>query len=303
MKYTVTIIIPAFNDAEGLAHTLEELLPFAEKYCWSIIVVDDCSTDKTADIAANFTGKRVTLLRNLSNLGYGASIKRGILAAKTTFVATMDADGQHRVEDLLQIVSELDDSVDAVIGVRTVESHMPLFRRPGKWILKHTANFLSNSKIPDINCGLRIFRRDIIIQFFSFVSDRFSFSTSCLISLLRLNCNVRYTHVTIKKRIGKSSVKQMRDGLYTLMLIIRLIFLFKPMRILFPIAIIVASLGIIFLFIHIFIAKMTVTTILVWLSGFFLFLFCLLADQVSGMRRDFIVREINNIKNIERERI
>lgn len=295
MNKQLTIIIPSYNDAKGVDVTLSRLLQRERAATWCIIVVDDCSDDNTAEVLARY-GDRIKVLRNEQNCGYGASIKRGISAADTEWVATMDADGQHRVEDLERMESLLDEHADALIGSRTTDSHGPLLRRPGKWVLKHAANILVGSRIPDINCGLRIFRRKIILCLLSITSDRFSFSTSSLIALLQLGCRVRFVPVTIDARMGKSTVRQLRDGFYTLMLMLRLIFLFQPLRVLFPIGLgmLVFASGV--LFVHLFISKMTTPTILCWVTGLLIFLFSLLADQVSGIRKDALLREIQDVQ-------
>lgn len=290
-KYNLTVIIPAYNDAAGLARFLPELLDAARKNDWGIIVVDDCSTDSTQELLGTF-GTGLKVLRNVENKGYGYSLKRGIMAAQTEWVATMDADGQHRIGDLEKMCASLNGEVDAIIGIRGSDSHQPLIRRPGKWILRHVANMLAGSKIPDINCGLRIFRRSVMLCVLSITSDKFSFSTSSLIALLQLGCNVVYFPVTIDRRIGKSTVRQFRDGIYTLVLMIRLTFLFRPLRILLPLGLLLLATAIGLLFIHLFIEKMTYSIIMVWLTGLLLFLFSLLADQVSGIRRDALLRAV-----------
>ncbi|MDR1241516.1 MAG: glycosyltransferase family 2 protein [Deltaproteobacteria bacterium] len=291
MNNNLTVVVPAFNDAAGLEVWLPRLLTVAQRHGWRVIVVDDGSTDDTPSVLQAF-GDRIQIIRHEVNSGYGAALKSGMLAAGTPWVASMDADGQHRLEDLEAMAGCLDSSVDALIGARTRESHTPLARRPGKWILRQVANILSGVKIPDINCGLRIFRRDIIIQFFSVTSDRFSFSTSCLVALSQCRCRIRYIPVTIERRIGKSAVKQARDGLYTCALILRLIFLFKPARILLPIGFGVFLCAACLLFVHIVFIRMSTMTVIAWVSGLFILLISLLADQVSGIRRDFFMRAI-----------
>lgn len=295
-KSKLTVIVPAYNDAPGIEKFLPVLIAAAKKHNWEIIVVDDCSTDNTEEVLRSF-GSSIRILKNRVNSGYGRSLKNGIIAADTEWVATMDADGQHRIEDLEKMAAELNENLDALIGRRTNDSHQPLMRRPGKWVLKRAADMLAGSKIPDINCGLRIFRRNVMLCVLSITSDRFSFSTSSLIALLQLGCNVRYFPVTIDRRIGKSTVKQFRDGIYTLMLMIRLTFLFKPLRILFPIGAALLAFALFLLGIHLFVEKMTYSIIMVWLTGLLLFLFSLLADQVSGIRRDALVRAVVAMKS------
>ena len=289
---SLTVIIPAYNDATGLTRVLDELLPQAAAFHWHIIVVNDASTDDTISVLQRYAN-RITVINNDYNSGYGASIKRGILHASTEWIATMDADGQHRVSDLVKMFGMLHKGVDALLGARTLGSHAPWVRRPGKWVLKYTANFLAKQYIPDLNCGLRVMRRDIVLQLFTVTSDRFSFSTSSTIVLLQLGCRVQFVPVLVEARIGKSTVKQIRDGLYTIMLILRLIFLFHPLRIMLPIGFgLMGAAFVLFCASHSNEFAAPKTILLLFLSGLQVFLSALIADQNSSLRRDFLLQKI-----------
>ena len=289
----LTVIIPAYNDANGLTRVLDELLPKAKEYNWRIIVVNDASTDDTRGVLQGYAD-RITVMENEYNRGYGASIKRGILHADTEWVATMDADGQHRISDLLNMYGMLHPGIDALLGARVIGSHAPWSRRPGKLVLRFTANFLAKQYIPDINCGLRIMRREIMLELFTVTSDRFSFSTSSTIVLLQLGCRVHFVPVLVDARIGKSTVKQMRDGFYTVMLILRLIFLFHPLRIMLPIGLGLMGIAVI-LFGMSLVSDFSApkSFLLFFLSGLQVFLSALIADQNSSLRRDFLLRKIH----------
>lgn len=289
----LTIIIPSYNDANGLSHSLPPLIEKACEKGWKIIVVNDCSSDST-ELVMNEFGQEVRIIHNEVNMGYGASIKRGILAADTPWVATMDADGQHRIEDLEVMAAAISDEVDALIGQRGSDSHVPFIRMPGKWVLAKAANFITGRKIPDINCGLRVFRRDIMLRLFSITSDRFSFSTSTLICLLQLDCRVKFVPVTVMERIGKSAVKQVRDGLYTLMLILRLVILFSPLRVFLPVSLTLLGVTLInqFCIFVVYGWNITTATVVGGLGGLIIFCVALLADQISGLRRDMLLHDI-----------
>lgn len=293
MMKSVTIVIPAYNDAMGLESFLPELLASTEKHGWKVIVVNDCSPDNTRDVLKSFAG-RIRVVENSVNRGYGGSLKRGILAAETEWVATMDADGQHRICDLENMVAQLSEDVDALIGERGGDSHVPFIRMPGKWVLGHVANFITGRKIPDINCGLRVLRRDVMLNLFQITSDRFSFSTSTLVALLQLDCNVRFVPVTVTERIGTSSVKQVRDGLYTIMLILRLVTLFSPLRIFLPISVVLFGLTA-FNQLYVFFNygfDITTATVVGGLGSLIIFCVALLADQISGVRRELLFKDI-----------
>lgn len=309
MDKSLTIIIPAHNDSAGLRTFLPELIILCSERNWRIIVTNDCSKDDTANVLAGF-GNAIYVINNEQNMGYGASIKRGILAAQTEWVATMDADGQHRIDDLKHLVTCADSGCDAVLGNRRKASHAPLIRRPGKWILQRAANFITGQKIPDINCGLRILRRDIMLRLLSITSDRFSFSTSTAICLLQLECRVKFVPVTVNERIGNSNVRQIKDGFYTLLLMNRLIFLFQPLRIILPAGIVCLALACLNQAITFFNKGFDISdaTVLLGLSGLIICFVGLLGDQVSGLRRDILLHDLkleqlhtNYCESIEKE--
>lgn len=288
---TLTVVIPAYNDAQGLQRTLPGVTRTCSERGWQVIVVNDASSDSTPEVLAQFPD--VLVIENRHNMGYGASLKKGILAACTEWVVTMDADGQHRLDDLVRL-SEMTEGFDAVLGARTKDSNAPFVRKPGKWVLSRVANFLSGEKIPDINCGLRLLRKNIMTKLFSITSDRFSFSTSTTICLLALGCRVLFAPVTIEERIGKSSVRQIRDGLYTIMIILRLITLFSPLKIMLPAGAGMILLGVVYQFgVFIFDGfNIEDVTVLLLLSGLMTFFMGLLTDQISGLRREVLLQDI-----------
>jgi glycosyltransferase involved in cell wall biosynthesis len=293
LKNSLTIIIPAFNESSGLKAVLPPLIELCSINEWKIIVINDCSSDNTGEVLQSYF-KELSVITNTRNLGYGASIKRGIVSAETTWIATMDADGQHSLEDLKRLAEFMDYGIDAIIGNRCKNSHGPLNRKPGKWILQKGANFITGQKIHDINCGLRIIRRNIMLRLLTITSDRFSFSTSTLICLLQLGCKVRFEPVVVKERIGKSSVNQIRDGFYTLLLIVRMVFLFKPLRIVLPVGLgsfVLAAFNQMLTFVY---SGFNVSdaTVFLGLSGIIISLMALLADHISGLRRDLLLHDL-----------
>lgn len=294
MPSSLTIIIPAFNDAEGLAATLPSIIKTCAAHDWKCIVVNDASTDNTASILEKYSDD-LCILTNEENLGYGGSIKRGIIAADTQWVATMDADGQHRVEDLESLAEQKAD-YDAVLGMRGSDSHAPAIRRPGKWILKKTANLLTGKTIPDINCGLRILKRNVMLSILNLTSNRFSFSTSTAVALIQMGMRVKFAPVIVEERIGNSTVKQVRDGLYTILLLLRLITLFNPMRVLLPLGAGLFGLGAVYQIVSFitFGPNINDTTSLLCISGLIIFVLALMTDQISALRRDLIVQKMRS---------
>jgi len=182
--------------------------------------------------------------------------------------------------------------------MRDRDSHAPMVRRPGKWVLKKTANLLTGQDIPDINCGLRLLRRDIMLGILSLTSDRFSFSTSTLVALIQMGARVEFHKVVVEERIGTSSVRQIRDGLYTILLLLRLITLFNPMRVMLPIGAGLFTLGVIFQIFSFIVYGINIsdTTSLLCISGLMIFILALMTDQISALRRDLIFKDLEKSK-------
>ncbi len=286
----LTIIIPAFNEEKALSDAIIALNNFSKIYNWNIIVVNDGSNDNTKNIVPAI--RDVILINHPYNKGYGASLKTGIQNAKTGLIAFFDADGQHRPEDLIALYENFGD-YDMLVGQRGKDSHQEWVRKPGKWVLSKVANFLTGRKIPDLNSGLRIMKKDVIKQMLHLLPDGFSFSTTSTIAFMNMGYNVGYHPIIVEKRIGKSTVKQLKHGSSTLMLILRLIVLFNPLKVFIPVAFSLIVLGIIYELIYGILmipgVKLLPGALLLMLSGLLIFFFGLLADQISALRKNNIV--------------
>ncbi len=239
----ISVIIPAFNEElavrEGIIELREVLRSSGIES--EIIVVDDGSTDRTA-AEAKAAGARV--IQHRSNRGYGASLKTGIIAATHEVIAITDADGTYPGKYLPEMLNELEHA-DMVVGARTgADVNIPLTRRPAKWLLRVMANYVSNKKIPDLNSGLRVFRRDVAIQYFAILSDQFSFTTTITLAMLCDNYAVTYLPIDYRKRHGKSKIMPWDAGSFAV-LIMRVAMLFRPLRVFIPIALICVAYGII----------------------------------------------------------
>ncbi len=231
MSIEVSIVIPAYNEEKGLPKILPELDTLRQSNAWEIIVVDDGSTDGTADIVRQYADIRLV---SQANTGYGGALKRGFREAKGEYILTMDADGQHNPADIPAMV-EAARGHDFLTGVRDEDSDRPMSRRPGKWALTRAAELLSGKTIRDLNCGFRVFRRSELLKFIHLFPNGFSLSTTSMISFLKGGYEVHYLPITVRKREGRSSsVRYLRDGFKTLFLIMRITMLFEPMRIFLP---------------------------------------------------------------------
>lgn len=282
----VTVVIPAFNEEAGIQETLETLLASTNAHArsYAITVVDDGSSDRTAEIAGAVPG--VTVIRHRKNRGYGAALKTGVLAAKSEIVAFYDADGQFEPDDLHKTVDELD-RCDAALGNRTAGSHTPFSRKGGKKMLGWLANYLARQKIPDLNCGLRAMRRDLLLEYIHLWPTGFSASTTTTLVLLKEGYDVSFVPVLVKKRIGKSTVKIFRDGFNTVLLIIRLTTLLDPFRVFIPTALVLLLAGVAWGVQYMFAGHgLSVAALFLLISGVNIFFFGLLADQIAAQRRE-----------------
>jgi glycosyltransferase involved in cell wall biosynthesis len=285
--HMVTVIIPAYNEVLAIVDVVTELRKSLTDV--EILVVDDGSQDGTF-AAARSTG--VNVIRHARNLGYGAALKSGIRAAQTPFVAMFDGDGQHRPEDFAAML-RLAPERDAIIGARTGKSHQMSSRRPGKWILGKVANQLVGQKIPDLNSGLRIIRRDVILRYLHLLPNGFSASTTTTICLLQRGYDVVFHPVQTRERIGKSTVRQIRDGFNTIFLMIRLIVLFNPLRFFVPPSILLVLIGLIYGLSLALIKGNGVPTLslLLVMTGLIAMMFGLLADQISSLRKEMFEKD------------
>lgn len=290
----LTVIIPVYNEGAGLRKTISTLCDYniKNRLNWEIIAIDDGSNDDSAEILKEMSGIRV--LTHPYNKGYGASIKSGIRAAATDLLAFYDADGQHNPADLLALLKNMGE-YDLLVGRRGKDSFQDWIRKPGKWILAKLANFLTGRKIPDLNSGLRVVKRDIINKLFHLFPDSFSFSTTSTIAFMNMGYNVGYFPIKVNKRIGKSTIKQLKHGSSTILLMLRLIVLFNPLKVFIPVSFYLLVLGVLYevIFGIVFIPgiKIIPGALLLILSGILVFFFGLVVDQISELRKHLYLKE------------
>ncbi|MCX6175432.1 MAG: glycosyltransferase family 2 protein [Ignavibacteriales bacterium] len=284
----LTVIIPVYNEETAIEKTLMELTIYSEKNNWEVLVVNDGSTDNTKNILNSIYSIKV--IYHPYNKGYGAALKAGIKNATTDLICFYDADGQHNPNDVEQLILNLD-NYDMLVGERQKDSHKEWVRRPGKWLLSKVANFLTGRKIPDLNSGLRLVKRNVILKLLHLFPDGFSFSTTSTIAFLNLGLNVGYYPIKTNKRIGKSSVRQLKHGSNVLLLILRLIILFNPLKVFVPISFLIFMLGIIYevmqgiVMIESGHERLIPGAFFLMITGILIFFFGLVVDQVSEMRK------------------
>jgi glycosyltransferase involved in cell wall biosynthesis len=237
----VSVVIPAFNEEGAIAAVIAELRELLQAAGMEpeIVVVDDGSRDGTA-AAARAAGARV--LQHRSNRGYGASLKTGIAAASHERVAIIDADGTYPAEHLVELFAELEHA-DMVIGARTgPHVRIPLMRRPAKWFLHRLASYVSKAHIVDVNSGLRVFRREVVMQYFPLLPDQFSWTSTITLAMHCDNYAVQYVRINYRERTGASKIVPWDAGSFA-MLIVRTAMLFRPLRVFLPLIVMCLAYG------------------------------------------------------------
>lgn len=239
----VTVLIPALNEERSLANTIS----LVEKHRalfreLELIVINDGSQDRTAEIARTLP---VTLLEHEITRGYGAALKSGLRQAKGELIIITDADGTYPLEELPRLVEEASE-FDMIVGARTGEDvHIPALRRFGKWIITQLAEYLTGQHIPDLNSGLRLFRKDIALRFLPMYPDGFSITSTLTLAMLTNGYRVKFLPISYRKRVGKSSIHPIGDFINFVVLVIRICACFKPLNVFIPPAVVLIVLGII----------------------------------------------------------
>lgn len=233
----VTLVVPAYNEEHGLPVVLEQLIALksAMDTPVEIIVVDDGSEDNTAEVIGRY--QAVTLLRHSTNRGYGASLKTAVRHANYEVICITDADGTYPNEVIPELVSMLGPDDDMVVGSRTGEEvAIPYVRRPAKWFIGRLASAVAGRKIPDVNSGLRAFRRPVALRFLPLLPDGFSFTTTITLAMLANGYNVLYTPINYHARVGSSKIRPIRDTLNFVQLILRIGLYFAPLTVFLPLS-------------------------------------------------------------------
>lgn len=281
----VSIIIPAYNEADNVGDIVARIhaLPGGRDY--EVVVVDDGSADATAAVA-EAAGARV--VRHPYNLGNGASVKSGASAASGDVLVFMDADGQHRPEDIEKLLEPLGE-FDMVVGARTGESDVSRFRAVGNAMLIKLAEFLVERRIDDLTSGFRAVKRECFEEFSHLFPQRYSYPTTITMALFSAGRFVKYVPMPgIRRRQGGvSGIQPFRDGFRFLTIMLRMIVLFNPMKIFLPLGIFSITIGVVTALHDIFTQwRINASSVLTITVGAFVFFFGILVDQLSRVRRE-----------------
>jgi glycosyltransferase involved in cell wall biosynthesis len=274
-----SVVIPAFNEAAVIGDVVTAL---ARSAAWhEILVVDDGSADRTS-AAAEAAGARV--IRHPYNKGNGASVKSGIREATGEYVLIIDADGQHPPEDAARLVSRLGE-YDLVVGARAHSTQATLARRLGNHLLNGLASYLTGRPIPDLTSGFRAARRKHLREFLHLLPARFSTPTTTTLAFVKAGYNVDFVPVEARARVGSSKIRLLSDGAKFLLIVLKVVTLFSPLRVFLPISVASFVVGLGYAIWTIATqSHVTNSSVLLIMLGVIVFLMGLVSEQIAALR-------------------
>ena len=275
----VSVIIPAYNEEKAIASQIEAVrnILIKHKITHELIVVDDGSLDDTAKKAQKCD---VHLIHHPENRGYGASLKTGISAAKNETIVIIDADVTYPAEAIPSLLTKAQ-KYDMVVGARIGSNvHIPFIRKPAKWFLQKLAGYLAGRPIPDLNSGLRVMKKPIVEIFYSILPSGFSFTTTITLAFFCNDYSIYYLPIEYKKRVGNSKIRPVH-AYYFLLLILRTIVYFNPLKVFLPLGGILFTAGLGKFIYDIFLNNLSESAILGFLGAIIIWAIGLLSDQIA----------------------
>ena len=276
----LSIIVPVYNEADGILPFLKKLeeiihtLPLRTE----VLIIDDGSTDTTPALLGE---QSFTVIRHEWNRGYGAAIKTGIQHCNYEAILIIDADGTYVPEDIPKLLHHFD-GCDMAVGARTSQdAKIPISRRPAKWLIRQFTAWIVRQPIPDLNSGLRLFRKSQVEPILRLLPDGFSLTTTITVAFITSGKRVHYEEIQYNKRMGQSKFHPLSDTWNMILLILRTVVLIRPLNVFVPFSFLLA----IFAFMVLIISKlmghfMDATFIVLMMASIQMFVLGLIADLI-----------------------
>ena len=276
---TISVVIPAYNEAAVIGSVVTALGTAAGWY--EILVGDAGSTDDTAAAAAA-AGARV--VSHPYNKGNGAAVKSAIRSARGEWILVADGDGQHRPQDVLAVAARLG-TYDLVIGARAGVHQATAGRRLGNAVLNGLASYLTERPIPDLTSGLRAARREHLLEFIHLLPNGFSTPTTTTLAFIKAGYNVMFEPVQVQPRVGTSKIRLARDGAKFLLILVKVITIFSPLRVFLPLSLASFAMGLAYgLWTVAHQSRIPNGAVLLLMFAVMVFLVGLVSEQISSLR-------------------
>ncbi len=290
MQTSCAVVIPVYNERGAILETVTRLQAICSRvtdYTFEIICVNDGSTDGTGDILVDIPG--ITVITHDVNRGYGAALRTGLDYCAHDWIFITDADGTYPLDDFPKLLHVAQSDVDMVVGSREGAGiSADPFHRIARWSLRKLVHGLTGVMVPDLNSGMRVFRRSLYAEFRHLLPMGFSFTTTLTVASLYSGRRVRYIPINYERRIGHSNIKPVKDFLGFSMLIVRLASYFEPLRFFLPAAMILFLLGVARAIRDVIVVnQFGALSVILLLTSFQIFVLGVIADVI--VRRSLVV--------------
>jgi len=284
---TLTIVVPIYNEADSLPDFLPELLALCKKKQWHLILVNDGSTDDSAQILTKYEKQaNLIIIQHKVNRGYGGALKSGIAYSTTPYIVTVDSDGQHCLSDIEPAFNfAIEKGADLVVGDRGRQAKLNSYREFGKGIIRNFTKFLMPLPIHDLNSGFKVYRTEPAQRYAAICPNSMAFSDVITLTFInQRDLVLEYPITTLKRKKGKSTIR-FATAFDTVMEIINISLMFNPLRVFLPVSFICILLGIgwgipILLLGH----GVSIGSMLAIVIGLFFFALGLIASQLAAIR-------------------
>lgn len=276
---SLTIVIPAKNEVGSLNRLLPEI---KERYSDAeIIVVNDGSTDDTSRVCSACAVQEIV---HPYTKGNGAAVKSGARAASGDILLFMDADGQHSPEDIARLLKKVEQGYDLVVGARKNGSQASVGRGLANSLYNRLASYITGQTVQDLTSGFRAARRERFLEFLYLLPNGFSYPTTSTMAFFRAGYSVAYVSIVARSRDGASHIKPIKDGLRFLLIIFKIGTLYSPLKIFFPMAFFVFSLGLV-RYLHTYLAfgSFTNMSATLFVAAAQIFLIGLISEQITAL--------------------
>lgn len=287
-KVNISIVLPMYNEEAVIKSVLKNLFALFEqlsKFSFEVIVVDDGSTDQSVSFVQEIGDPRLNLCRHPYNIGNGAAIKTGIRKARGNYILFMDADGQHRIEDIARLLEDID-AYDMIVGARTRESDTALHRDFANSLYNFFASYICEREIKDLTSGFRVIDAKLAKSLVYLLPNTFSYPTTMTLAVVRTGHSLKYIPIIVKQRVGKSKINLLVDGTRFFIIMLRIAVFFSPLKIFVPASVTLFGTGFMWYLYRVFVENRDFPPVssLLMITAVIIFFIGLVSEQITYLR-------------------